>query len=171
VNNNMDAVVRKQGAWTVWWLVLITCGVYYFVWYSRVNSELAAATRQDRPAWSRWWSQLIPVYGIVGMHNTAKRLNEALASHGSSTRVSPFTFWFWAALWFASHTRYLQRRQNILAEVVVARSLGASAAAVRQHDEAPAARSGPGLRDVGGDAVQGGYRVTGAHHSPLSRRE
>lgn len=115
-------MIRKQGAWGLWWLTIITFSIYYFVWYDRINGELAAAVGVERTAWTRWWSQLIPIYGIVGLHRTAKRLNEAHAQAGSSTRVSPFVTWFWAAGWFASHTRYLQRRINILADVQMGRS-------------------------------------------------
>lgn len=121
----MNTHIRKQSPWGGWWLLVVTLGIYYFPWYSRVNTELAAVDGAGRPGWSQWWSQLIPIYGLVGMHKTAQRLNTALASNASSTRIGPFTFWFWAPLWFASHTRYFQRRQNALADVLAARSLGA----------------------------------------------
>ncbi|MGU3293872.1 hypothetical protein [Williamsia sp. M5A3_1d] len=122
-------MIRKQGAWGLWWLTIITLSIYYFVWYERINRELAVAVGVERTAWTRWWSQLIPVYGIVGLHRTAKRVNEAHAMVGSSTRVSPFVTWFWAAGWFASHTRYLQRRINTLADVHAGRNLQSRAAA------------------------------------------
>lgn len=109
--------IRKQGAWGLWWLCAITLGIYYLVWFDRINKELAAFTGNQRAAWTRWWSQLIPIYGLIALHRTAKRLNEAHARIGSPTRVSPFVTWFWAAGWFASHTRYLQRRINILSDV------------------------------------------------------
>ncbi|AWO85104.1 hypothetical protein DLJ61_17730 [Gordonia terrae] len=113
-------VIRKQGAWTLWWLTVITCGVYYFIWYDRINSELATATGDARTAWTQWWSQLIPFYGLVGLHHTAQRLNEAHTAAGSTTQVSPLVTWFWAPAWFGSQTRYLQRRLNTLADVQAA---------------------------------------------------
>jgi hypothetical protein len=114
--------IRKQGAWGLWWLVVITAGIYYYVWYARINRELAAVQRTQVPSDGRWWSQLIPIYGLIGLARTAKRLNAAHAAFGSPTRVGVFTTWFWAALWFSSHTRYLQRRINILHDVLAARA-------------------------------------------------
>lgn len=34
--------IRKQGAWGLWWLTVITFGIYYLVWYDRIGGELAA---------------------------------------------------------------------------------------------------------------------------------
>ena len=122
-----QTMIRKQGAWGLWWLTVITFSVYYLVWYDRINSELAAFTGSERKAWTRWWSQLIPVYGLIGLSRTAKRLNAAHASVNSSTHVSPVVTWLWATIWFNSQTRYLQRRVNTLAEIHSSHSIRAAA--------------------------------------------
>jgi hypothetical protein len=114
--------IRKQGAWSLWWLVGVTFGIYYYVWYARINRELAAVLGIQVPADGEWWSQLIPFYNFVGLARTAKRVNAAHAAVGSPTRVGVFVTWFWAAGWFASQTRYLQRRINILHDVMAAMS-------------------------------------------------
>jgi hypothetical protein len=116
-------MVRKQGPWGLWWLVGITVGIYYFVWYARINREMAAVTGVAVPSDGMWWSQLIPIYSIVGLARTAGRVNAAHAAVGSPTRVSPFMTWFLAPCWFGAHTRYLQRRVNILHDVVAAKSI------------------------------------------------
>jgi hypothetical protein len=116
-------LVKKQGAWGLWWLVVITFGIYYYVWYARINRELAVLLRQDVPADGQWWCQLIPIYSLVGLARTAKRVNTAHATVGSPTRVGVFTTWFWATGWFASQTRYLQRRINILHDVLASHSV------------------------------------------------
>lgn len=116
------APVRKQGAWGLWWLVFVTLGIYYYVWYARINKELASVLRTSVPANGKWWAQLIPIYNLVGLGSTAKRVNAAHAAVGSPTRVSVFVTWFWAPGWFASQTRYLQRRINILHDVLAGRS-------------------------------------------------
>jgi hypothetical protein len=116
------APIRKQGAWGLWWLVIITFGIYYYVWYARINRELAAVLRTQVPSDGEWWSQLIPIYNLIGLARTAKRVNAAHAAVGSPTRVGVFVTWFWAAGWFASQTRYLQRRINILHDVLAAMS-------------------------------------------------
>jgi hypothetical protein len=115
-------VVRKQGAWGLWWLCLVTLGVYYYVWYHRINKELAAVLGTPVPANGQWWNQLIPIWNLVGLGATAKRLNAAHVAVGSPTRVGLFVTWFWAPAWFASQTRYLQRRINILHDVLASHS-------------------------------------------------
>ncbi len=117
-------LVRKQGAWGLWWLVVITLGINYFVWFARINRELAAVLQTEVPADGEWWSQLIPVYGVIGLARTAKRVNAAHAAVGSPTRVGVFVTWFWATIWFGSQTRYLQRRVNTLHDVLAAKASG-----------------------------------------------
>ena len=115
-------LVRKQGAWGLWWLCLITLGVYYFIWYQRINRELASVTGETVGATGSWWSQLIPFYSLYALAKTAGRVNAAHAAVGSPTRVSSVVAWLWAPSWFASQTRYLQRRINILHDVMASRS-------------------------------------------------
>jgi len=114
---------RKQGAWGLWWLCVITLSIYYLIWYGRINSELSRILNEPLPANGNWWNQLIPIWNLVGLSATAKRLNAAHAKVGSPTRVSPVTAWLWAPSWFASQTRYLQRRINILHAVLVAKAI------------------------------------------------
>ena len=121
--------VSKQGAWGLWWLCGITLGIYYLVWYQRINRELAALTGGQAPADGQWWSQFIPIFGLIGLARTAKRVNAAHAMVGSPTRVSSVVAWLWAPAWFASQTRYLQRRMNTLHDVLAARAFQASVAA------------------------------------------
>lgn len=118
-------IPEKQGPWGLWWLCTITFGIYYCVWYSRINNELCRVLGQEVPANGKWWSQIIPIYGFVGLGATAKRLNNAHAAVGSPTRVGVFTTWFWATSWFGSQTRYLQRRINVLHDVIAAKAVNA----------------------------------------------
>ncbi|MBB3038422.1 DUF4234 domain-containing protein [Hoyosella altamirensis] len=120
------APIRKQGAWGLWWLCMITFGIYYLVWFDRINTELATVTGSERAAWTRWWSQLIPFYGLIALSRTAKRLNAAHSQAGSSVRVSPVMTWLWSGLWFLSTPRYVQRRINTLAEITSARNVEAA---------------------------------------------
>lgn len=110
--------IRKQGAWGLWWLVLITFGIYYLVWYGRINRELFAVLGRPVESDGMWWSQFIPVYGLIGAWRTAKRVNEAHTKVGSPTRIGPFMAAVVSPIWFGSHTRYVQRRVNVLHDVV-----------------------------------------------------
>jgi len=134
-------MIRKQSAWGVWWLAILTFSIYYFVWYARVNRELAQVLGREVPADGKAWSQIVPIFSIIGLASTAGRLNEAHAAHGSSTTVSPIVACLVAPLWFASHVRYLQRRMNSLADVVAARGAVAAAPTVGYVPPAPAPQS------------------------------
>jgi hypothetical protein len=79
----------------------------------------------------------------VGLHRTERRamiaelikdahaggdvdLSAQMAGYnlvGSPTRVGLFVTWFWAPGWFASQTRYLQRRLNILHDVLASHAV------------------------------------------------
>jgi hypothetical protein len=115
--------VTKQGAWGLWWLCGLTFGIYYLVWYQRINKELSAVLGREHTGDGQWWSQFIPIYGLIGLARTAGRLNAAHTLVGSPTRVSPVTTWLWAPLWFSSQTRYLQRRINILHDIQASRMM------------------------------------------------
>jgi hypothetical protein len=93
-----------------------------------VNKELARVLGAEVPADGQWWSQLIPVYNLIALARTAKRLNEAHARVGSATRVGVFVACLCAPWWFGSQTRYLQRRLNILHDLLPAKSVGAGPA-------------------------------------------
>lgn len=101
---------------------MITCVIYYFVWYSRINKELSAVLGTPVPADGKWWSQIIPIFSIVSLARTAGRVNAAHAAVGSEIRVGVFKAVVLAPIWFASHTRYLQRRINTLADIIAAQS-------------------------------------------------
>jgi hypothetical protein len=107
---------RTQGAWGLWWLCGLTFGIYYLIWFQRINRELCAFAPEINRADASctWWSQLIPIYGLVALAKTAGRVNATNQLVGSPARVSSFTTWFWAPAWFGSQTRYLQRRINAL---------------------------------------------------------
>lgn len=114
--------ITKRNAFGTWLLVGLTLGIYALVMFERLNRELAEALHalpselgRDherypgvRPAWSRWWSQLIPVYGIIGIHKTAQRLNQ-FAGHKV---VSPTASWLWWSWFFVGSYPYLQIGAN-----------------------------------------------------------
>ncbi|MFC6010239.1 hypothetical protein [Nocardia lasii] len=116
----MNNPIKQRSPWGGWWLIGITIGIYYLVWFHKVNAELAAATGQPHAAWGRWWNQIIPIWGCVGIYRTAQRINEAHAARNSSVQVSPLIAWLVAPIWFFSQQRYLQRRVNSLGDLIAA---------------------------------------------------
>lgn len=106
---------QRRGPWAVWWLSLLTFGIYYLIWYYKINRDLALfaphAVRVN-PALAVL-AQLVPIVGLVSLANTAGRLKAAHASLGSPVHTSG-GITVLSAFWFVSQTRYLQRRLNSL---------------------------------------------------------
>jgi hypothetical protein len=111
----MSSTGEVRSPWGVWWLCVLTLGIYYLVWYVRINKEIARAAGVDVTvrAAGLWMSQCLVIANWVSLGRTARRFDAALRRAGSGQAVStPRTIL--ASLWFGSHVRYLQRRANEL---------------------------------------------------------
>jgi hypothetical protein len=104
-----------RSPWAVWSLSVLTLGVYYLVWYVKLNKEIANAAGVDVTVGTvgLWLSQCVPIANWVSLARTAQRLRTALELAGAETSVSAGRT-ICASLWFGSHVRYLQRRTNDL---------------------------------------------------------
>ncbi len=109
--------VKIRGPWAVFFIALVTFGIYYLVWYYKINRELqlfAPAAVMVRPGLAVL-AQLVPIVNLVSLARTAGRLNAAHASVESPVRVSA-GITILGTFWYVSQTRYLQRRLNTLWE-------------------------------------------------------
>lgn len=108
-------VGKIRSPWAVWWLSGLTLGIYYLVWYVKLNKEVARAAGCDVTvgALGLWLSQCVAIANWVGLAHTAQRLTTALERAGEVPTVSKGRT-ILASLWFWSQTRYLQRRANQL---------------------------------------------------------
>jgi hypothetical protein len=104
-----------RSPWAVWGLCTVTLGVYYLVWYVRLNQEIARAAGVDAAVGTvgLWLSQCVPVVNWVSLARTAQRLAAAQERAGAEPAVSTARTLL-ASLWFGSQTRYLQRHANRL---------------------------------------------------------
>ncbi len=104
---------KKRSPWGVWWLSVITLGVYYLVWYVKINKELRRASGDlfKVGTFGLWMSQCIPIANWISLANTANRLNMTQQKLGESVSGSP-GMTILSSFWFSSQTRYLQRRLN-----------------------------------------------------------
>lgn len=110
-----------RGPWAVWWFSLLTLGIYYLVWYYKINGDLRRFAPQSvrvKPGLAVL-AQFVPIVGLVSIANTAGRLRAAHASVASPVEVSGAVTVL-SAFWFASQTRYLQRRLNALWDAAAA---------------------------------------------------
>lgn len=108
-------VGTKRSAWAVWWLSGLTFGIYYLVWYYKINAELRAFAPEavEVSPGKATVAQLLPIFAWVSLANTSARLNSAHRAVGSPVRVSGGMA-ILGTFWLNSQTRYLQRRLNAL---------------------------------------------------------
>jgi hypothetical protein len=105
----------RRSPWAVWWLSGLTFGIYYLVWYYKINAELRAFAPEAvkvEPGMAVL-AQLFPICAWVSLANTSTRLNSAHRAIQSPVRVSGGMA-ILGTFWFNSQTRYLQRRLNSL---------------------------------------------------------
>ncbi|MDQ1744773.1 MAG: hypothetical protein QOE23_3112 [Pseudonocardiales bacterium] len=105
----------RRSAWGVWWLSGLTFGIYYLVWYYKINAELRAFAPEvvEVNPGTAVIAQLFPIFAWVSLANTSTRLNNAHRAIQSPVRVSGGVA-ILGTFWFNSQTRYLQRRLNSL---------------------------------------------------------
>lgn len=108
-------VGTSRSAWGVWWLSGLTFGIYYLVWYYKINNELRAFAPEavEVSPGKAVLAQLLPIFAWVSLAHTSTRLNNAHLAIQSPVRVSGGMA-ILGTFWFNSQTRYLQRRLNSL---------------------------------------------------------
>lgn len=128
----------QQGTVGLWWLSFITLGIYFLVWYQRVNNELAELLGEARQANGAWWSQILPIYGFIGLHATAVRVNRVIDGAGTNQKhVGTVQIWLWRPFWFFTPHTCIQKRMNGLHHAL--------AAAERERNVAAAGREASAL--------------------------
>jgi Na+/proline symporter len=83
--------VKIRSPWGVFFLALVTLGIYYLVWYYKINRELRDFGIGTSPVTSLLAISvggLIIVPPFVSMWNTLGRIGEAEERGGSPTRIS-----------------------------------------------------------------------------------
>lgn len=104
---------KIRSPWGTWWLSLITFGIYYLVWYVKINREIASLSdgKVQVGGPGLWLSQCVPIIAWVSMAATSSRLSDVRTANGLvPTTTGGMTIL--SSLWFGSHIRYLQRRLN-----------------------------------------------------------
>lgn len=111
----MSSTGQHRSPWGVWCLSALTLGIYYLVWYVRLNKEIARVAGVDVTVGTAglWLSQCVVIANWVSLAHTAQRLRTALERAGAEPSVSAART-VMASVWFGSHVRYLQRRANEL---------------------------------------------------------
>ena len=133
------AVGKKRQPWGVWGLTIITLGIYYYVWWYKVNRETRDFDNQINVnpalsviAWIPGAYLLIPPF--VSAYRTGTRIAQAQAAAGLPATCSGGLGILFAIL-FSTHTVYYQGQLNKIWEsypgategvIVPHRSVGAA---------------------------------------------
>lgn len=86
--------MRRQGRVGMRFLVGITFGTFGLVRYSRTNRLLASGLGVSCVADSRLWSQIIPIFNLVCIHESARRIND-FAGRKVISPVATWLIWSW----------------------------------------------------------------------------
>jgi hypothetical protein len=107
---------KKRNPLGVLGLSFLTLGVYFFVWYFKINDELRRAENEDiRPTRSLMamifgWLIIVPPF--IAMYNTAKHLRSLETRRGVGQTVEPsLTIALMLAVSFANGI-YMQEHLN-----------------------------------------------------------
>ena len=117
----MNNAPKYRSPWSVWWLSLVTFGIYYLVWYVKINKEIAAHSNGAVTVRTGglWFSQCVIIANWISLANTSGRLAQVQTMYGLPVTTTGgmtvlSSFWFW------SNTRYTQRRWNATFEAIEA---------------------------------------------------
>ena len=93
-----DLVVRdgigykRRNPWGVFGLAVITLGIYYIVWWYKINNEMRNYGVQNSPAKATLaitLGALIIIPLLVSFYNTADRIRKTQEKSGASERIIP----------------------------------------------------------------------------------
>ena len=65
-----DREYKKRGPIAIWFIALVTLGVYFFVWYYKINDETRRYLRDDS---IRPWHSVLPLRSAVRVFDLAGR--------------------------------------------------------------------------------------------------
>jgi drug/metabolite transporter (DMT)-like permease len=83
---------KRRNPWAVFGLSLITLGVYYVVWWYKINNEMRNYGIENEPARATLAITLgafILIPPFVSYYNTADRILKAQTKSGASERIIP----------------------------------------------------------------------------------
>jgi hypothetical protein len=112
------ASVKIRSPWGVFFLALVTLGIYYLVWYYKINRELRDVGIGTSPVTSLLaitigWFIIVPPF--VSTWNTLGRISEAETRFGSTAELSRglgFILYLVAVIFLPFELPYMQEHLN-----------------------------------------------------------
>jgi hypothetical protein len=81
---------KKRSPWGVWGLGLVTIGIYYFVWYYKINDEARRRLGDDsiKPGIAVL-AQFVPIANWISLWNTGLRIGRMQEKSGMTISTQP----------------------------------------------------------------------------------
>lgn len=85
-----DGLGKDRSPASVLGLAIITLGIYYLVWYYKINNEIRKhdTTIKVMPGWAVV-AQLVPICNLVSSYSTAARIRQMQLDEGATQTISP----------------------------------------------------------------------------------
>jgi hypothetical protein len=107
--------VKERNPFAVWALALVTLGIYYWVWYYKVNKEMRRTYDIDvDPAMAVvaiTFGALLVIPPFVSTYKTGRRVEQTQHKAGVQDRLSPIISFLLIFL-FSLHIIYIQSNLN-----------------------------------------------------------
>jgi drug/metabolite transporter (DMT)-like permease len=115
-------VYKKRSPFGAWLLVIPTLGIYFFVWFYKVNQELRSFLKDDsiKPGLLTF-SQIVPIWNYYTIYQTGERIGRAEQQAGLPVTVQP-VLGLVAAIVAGLHIVYYQAELNKIWDAAASRS-------------------------------------------------
>ena len=113
INYESQPIGKTRNAGVVIILAIITAGIYYAVWYYKINTEIKAHDPDQKfsPGWATV-AIFCPIVNIVSMYNTADRIKKMQKADGLQDLISPGAALVWILLFFMGYFIVVQGALN-----------------------------------------------------------
>jgi len=104
---------KKRNAGGVIFLMLITLGIYFPVWFYKINKEIKHHDPNQKfsPGWSTF-GMFIPIANLVAAYNTADRIKKMQKADGNQDLISPGAALVWLILFCIGYPIVVQGALN-----------------------------------------------------------
>jgi len=113
INYELQNIGKTRNAGAVIIFIIVTAGVYYVIWYYKINKEIKVHDHDQSfsPGWATV-ALFCPIVNIVSLYNTADRIRKMQKSDGSQDLISPGAALVWVLLFVIGYFIVVQGALN-----------------------------------------------------------
>jgi len=108
-----ETIGKERNPGAVLFFIFITLGIYWFVWYYKINNEVKCHdTTQSFSPGLAVLAAFIPIINLVSFYNTANRIKLMQKADGSNDTISPGAALLWMIFFAIGYPIYVQSALN-----------------------------------------------------------